>query len=112
MIFKFVISLILLSTFTIHAEDIFYYSCDETKTKSSFVKTSDSCDVGICDMSSYCKTNKGEMYVSHLCPGKASSKCPSMIDCLDNSSITVSKIPKLSPTTNPSSNGNSNGVSK
>lgn len=101
------LSLALFLCVSINAEDVFYKSCDPSKTSANLVSTSRSCKVGICEMRSYCETNKGSMYVSHLCPSDKDGKCPAMIDCLDNSSIEIKEDEIYQATSR--ENGMSNG---
>ncbi len=106
------LSFMLLLGTSLKAEDVFYYSCEENKTTINIIKTNDQCDKGICEMSSYCKTNKGELYVNHLCPSQANEKCPTMIECLDNSAISYKQDTKFVQPNNNSNSETSNGISK
>ncbi len=104
---------LILMAVTLNAEDVFYNSCDESKTTMAFIKTTSECDAGFCEMKSLCKTNKGEMYVSHLCPSKKNGKCPTMIDCLDDNSISTREYSKPQNTSHDNMNSSeSGGVSK
>ena len=81
--------IVFLISLNLFAEEVFYYSCDSESTTFSIVKTNEKCNVGFCEMGSLCKTNKGEMYVSHLCQSLSDGSCPTMIDCLDDTSIDI-----------------------
>lgn len=88
-------SLVLLFMFSISAEEVFYNSCDAEKTRFSLVKSGEKCSRGICEMYSFCKSNKGSLYVSHLCLSKNDGSCPSAIECLDDESIEIKKDEKI-----------------
>lgn len=91
------LSLLLLLSLNSHAESVFYNTCDETKTSANRIQTGDKCGTVICEMHSQCKSNKGEFSVSHLCPSLKNGKCPTMIDCLDNETITGRASENLDP---------------
>ena len=98
----------------VHAEGVFYNSCDETKTSTTLISMGDKCSTKICEMKSLCKSNKGELSVSHMCPTSKNGKCPSMIDCIDNETI-ISKSADFSSPSNigtPSNNNGSGATSK
>ena len=107
-----VIGITLLISSAAFGEEVFYYSCDAKKTISSFIKTSDQCNMGFCKIKTYCKTNKGDLYVTHLCPAN-NGECPTMIECLDNNKITHNSAEKLiQKNTDSENNSSSQGISK
>ncbi len=106
--------LFLFFSIQVHSEGVFYNSCDETKTSATLISMVDKCSTKICEMNSLCKSNKGEVSVSHTCPTNKNGKCPSMIDCIDNETIITKSADFSSPSNvgTPSNNNSSGATSK
>jgi len=69
------------------ADSIFFNKCNDSKTSQIIITLPGGCGE-ICEMTSVCESDKGEVRVTHLCKAK-DGKCPDMISCIDDQSVIV-----------------------